>query len=122
MTRKGLAQSIACRAISSLALILAVGTGAAFAQPVTSQPSPERGQDLASRLCSSCHLISSEQKTAVADVPSFAEIANKPDQTEGAIMARIVIPKHPMPVIPITKPELEDLSAYIMSLREEPGD
>ena len=34
-------------------------------------------------------------------------------------MARIVIPKHPMPVIPLTKHELEDLAAYIMSLRSE---
>ena len=31
-------------------------------------------------------------------------------------MAFIVLPKHPMPQIPLTKSELADLSAYIMSL------
>ncbi|MEZ5875141.1 MAG: hypothetical protein R3D30_10050 [Hyphomicrobiales bacterium] len=30
----------------------------------------------------------------------------------GSIMAKIIIPKHPMPVIPITKPELKDLAAF----------
>ena len=31
-------------------------------------------------------------------------------------MAFIVLPKHPMAQIPLTKSELADLSAYIMSL------
>jgi cytochrome c1 len=44
------------------------------------------------------------------------------DQSEGSIMAKIVIPKHPMPVIPITKAELKDLAAYIMSLRDDGAD
>jgi cytochrome c1 len=34
-------------------------------------------------------------------------------------MAHILLPKHPMPVIPLTKSELADLAAYILSLREE---
>jgi hypothetical protein len=53
------------------------------------------------------------------DVPSFREIANKQGQTSGAIMAHIVLPKHPMPVISLTNPELADLAAYILSLREK---
>ncbi len=79
----------------------------------------ERGKALGERVCSNCHLVSDQQAKAVADVPSFREIANKPNLTEGEIMARIVIPKHPMPAIPLTKHELEDLAAYIMSLRSE---
>jgi len=74
------------------------------------------------RLCSNCHLVSSAQEQVVADVPSFHEIANMQEQTEGSIMAKIIIPKHPMPVIPITKPELKDLSAYIMTLRDPVGE
>ncbi len=38
-------------------------------------------------------------------------------QTEGSIMGKIIIPKHPMPVMPITKSELADLAAYIMSMK-----
>jgi len=78
----------------------------------------ERGQVLAKRLCANCHLVSGAQQHANVDVPSFREIANKSAQSEGAIMARIVLPSHPMPEIPITKQEITDLAAYIMSLRD----
>jgi mono/diheme cytochrome c family protein len=101
------------------ALTLAVlGVSASLAGPVTSAPDAAHGKALAQRLCSNCHLVTSEQTHANADVPSFREIANRQGQTEGAIMGNIVIPKHPMPVIPITKSELNDLAAYIMSLRD----
>ena len=78
------------------------------------------GKELAARLCSNCHLVgNAEQQQANADVPSFHEIANKEGQSAGAIMAHIMLPKHPMPTIPLTKSELADLSAYILSLRQE---
>jgi len=106
------------RIVFTFAMFLVAGAGTSVAGPVTSAPDPEHGQDLAQRLCSNCHLVSSTQEQAVADVPSFHEIANMEGQTEGSIMAKIIIPKHPMPVIPITKPELKDLAAYIMTLRD----
>jgi mono/diheme cytochrome c family protein len=105
------------RIVLMLASLSLFGAGASLAGP-TSAPDPEHGKELAQRLCSNCHLVDSSQAHAVADVPSFHEIANMQGQTEGAIMAKIVIPKHPMPVIPITKRELSDLSAYIMTLRD----
>ncbi|WP_141701301.1 c-type cytochrome [Methyloceanibacter methanicus] len=111
--------SLAASALLAFVLILGLGSAARTEGAVTSLPDPARGKALAERLCTNCHLVSDRQTKAVADVPSFAAIANKPDQTEGAVMARIVMPMHPMPVIPITKPELEDVSAYIMSLRGE---
>jgi hypothetical protein len=33
-------------------------------------------------------------------------------------MAHIVLPKHPMPTIPLTQSELADLAAYILTMRE----
>jgi mono/diheme cytochrome c family protein len=98
------------------------GAGASFAGPVTSAPDAPHGKQLAQRLCSNCHLVDSSQTNAMADVPSFQEIANRQGQTAGSIMARIIIPKHPMPVIPISKSELNDLAAYIMSLRDPASD
>lgn len=103
--------------IGFAALVLA-SAGMSHAGPVTSAPDPAHGKDLAQRLCSNCHLVSDTQEQVNVDVPSFGEIANMQGQTEGSVMAKIVIPKHPMPVIPITKAELNDLAAYVMSLRE----
>ena len=87
---------------------------------VTSEPDPVLGKSLAEKLCNNCHLVGSaqQQQPANADVPSFQEIANREDQTAGAIIARIMLPKHPMPQIPLTKAELADLAAYILSLRD----
>jgi hypothetical protein len=36
-------------------------------------------------------------------------------------MAAIMLPKHPMPAIPLTKNELDDLAAYILTLRMQEG-
>jgi mono/diheme cytochrome c family protein len=73
---------------------------------------------LAARLCSNCHLVGTiQQEHANVDVPSFNEIANKEGQTEGSIMASILLPEHPMPTIPLATSEIGDLTAYIMSLR-----
>jgi hypothetical protein len=97
--------------------VKAVGGSAA-----TGAPDPNHGRDLAARLCSNCHLVgTTEQQHANVDIPSFSEIANQEGQSAGAIMAAIMLPKHPMPTIPLTKSELADLAAYILSLRTEEG-
>jgi mono/diheme cytochrome c family protein len=87
---------------------------------VTSKPDPVAGKALAEKLCTNCHLVGSaqQQQPANADVPTFQEIANREEQSAGAIVARIILPKHPMPQIPLTKAELSDLAAYILTLRK----
>ncbi len=111
--------SVPAIALPVVVALLAVGLLAAG--PVTNKPDPLRGKQLAERLCVNCHLVGSErQQLASADVPSFREIANKPGQTVGGLFARIILPKHPMPQIPLENSELTDLAAYIMSLRDRP--
>jgi mono/diheme cytochrome c family protein len=100
-------------------LSLLVG-GLAFAATIPGQPDPVHGKVLAESLCSNCHLVGSSQEHVNADVPSFREIANVPGRTAGDIIGFIILPKHPMPEIPLTKTELADLAAYIISLRDQP--
>jgi mono/diheme cytochrome c family protein len=95
--------------------------GVALAATIPGQPDPEHGKTLAESLCSNCHLVGAgTQEHVNADVPSFHEIANMERQTTGDIIAHIILPKHPMPQIPLTKDELADLAAYIISLRDHP--
>ncbi len=105
--------------VLSLVGLVLLGAPPALAAPATTLPDPAYGQSLAERLCSNCHLVGIGQKRANVDVPSFAEIANQAGQTEGSIMGKIVLPKHPMPTIPLTASELADLAAYIMTLRDK---
>jgi mono/diheme cytochrome c family protein len=103
----------------SLVGLALLGGAPALAAPPTTLPDSAYGQSLAEKLCSNCHLVGTGQKQANVDVPSFAEIANQAGQTEGSIMAKIVLPKHPMPTIPLTMSELADLAAYTMTLRDK---
>jgi len=106
------------RTALTLGVALLLGGGLAFAGPVTNRPDPFHGKKLAQQLCSNCHLVDNQQQQANADVPSFNEIANREGQTAGAIMAHIMLPKHPMPTIPLTQSELADLAVYILSMRK----
>ena len=107
------------RMVFALCILGPAGAGLAIAGPATSEPDPVHGQDLAVRLCSNCHLVGTgPQEHANADVPSFKEIANKAEQTEGSITASILFPKHPMPAIPLTTSEVADLAAYILTLHD----
>lgn len=102
-----------------LGLAFPLGIAQASAAPATNAPDPEHGKKLAADLCSNCHLVGTgDQQQANADIPSFREIANKEGQSAGSIMAHIVLPKHPMPSIPLTQGEIADLAAYILTLRE----
>jgi len=95
---------------------LVASIGASQAQLASLQ----MGEELAEKLCSSCHIVGKEaaSDSVSADVPSFAEIANKPGQTAEIIAGRIVIPHPAMPDIQLTRLEIADLTAYILSLRD----
>jgi mono/diheme cytochrome c family protein len=117
--RRALSLDAAAPAFFAFILFSGEAFGGATA---TGVPDPNHGNNLATSLCSNCHLVDSVgQEQANVDIPSFAEIANKVDQSSGAIMAAIMLPKHPMPAIPLTKNELADLAAYILSLRADEG-
>lgn len=80
----------------------------------------EEGKQVATKLCMACHLIGEEsQAAAAADVPSFRGIANRPDQSIQKLTAWLIEPHTPMPNIHLTRKEIRDLAAYILSLRTE---
>jgi mono/diheme cytochrome c family protein len=84
------------------------------------KPDIENGARLAQTLCTSCHLTGATSDRAVhADVPSFAGIANRPNQTLDHLMNWLTEPHPPMPNLNLTRMEIRDLAGYIFSLRKE---
>lgn len=82
-------------------------------------PNSLEGKNIAEKLCSSCHIIGTSASGVVkADVPSFTSIANRPDQTAEQIVGRIVIPHKPMPDLQLTRLEIADVAAYILTLQK----
>ncbi|CCB64553.1 MULTISPECIES: hypothetical protein [unclassified Hyphomicrobium] len=83
-------------------------------------PDIENGNNLARKLCTSCHLIGEPANAPVpSDVPTFAGIANQPGQTLDHLATWLTRPHPPMPNLNLTRIEIRDLTGYIMSLRTE---
>lgn len=97
-----------------------VGSALSIAAPVTPKPDPEKGHALAERVCVACHVVSRQAATSTipADVPSFPEIANKRGQSMELLAGRIVIPHPPMPAIALSREEIVNVVAYIMTLKD----
>ncbi|SFV30085.1 Cytochrome c [Hyphomicrobium facile] len=83
------------------------------------KPDPENGRAVARALCTNCHMIGDQPNSAVnADVPSFVAIANIHDQSAERISNWLLNAHGPMPNVHLTRKELGDVAAYIMSLRQ----
>lgn len=82
-------------------------------------PDAKTGKQIAEKLCVGCHIVGpTAEGTVPADVPSFMRIANEPGQNAETIAGAIVIPHPPMPTIHLTREEIGDVAAYILTLKK----
>ena len=90
--------------------LLAMTTGAAVADVAT-------GGRIAQRWCSNCHVISNSQTSPVPQgPPTFITIA-KSGMSADQLRAFLSHPHGAMPDLALTRTEIDDLIAYIQSLR-----
>ncbi len=75
----------------------------------------QHGATIAKRWCAACHVVSPEQKSGSADVPSFADIARRRKSREA--LANFLADPHPkMPDMNLSRREIDDIVGYIRSL------
>jgi mono/diheme cytochrome c family protein len=87
-----------------------------LAQPGPSNP--QRGRELAARLCVTCHVIDRTPSGPVrADVPSFPAIAGRPASTAEYLAGKIIVPHPAMPGVALTADEIRDIVAHIVTLK-----
>jgi mono/diheme cytochrome c family protein len=99
------------RIVAIAAALLAAS--AARAQDIAS------GKHIAKTWCSSCHEIGSDERKSVSDaVPSFSSIAQMKSTTATSLAAFLSTPHANMPNFVLTRTEIRDVSAYILSLRK----
>lgn len=79
------------------------------------------GRDLALKWCAECHVVDKSQEKAASDaVPSFYAVADHPSTTETGLKAFLMSPhKKQMPNIMLTREQIDDVVAYILSLRSK---
>ena len=101
--------------ISRTGLVIAalLATSGVHAQDIAA------GNKLAHVWCSSCHLVDSQERTGGNGVaPSFASIAQMNSTTEMSLAAFMVSPHAGMPNYVLSRTEIVNVSAYILSLRK----
>jgi mono/diheme cytochrome c family protein len=81
--------------------------------------SAARGRDLAERTCAGCHAVTGMEARTIQGklVPSFSAIAGGPHGSAERLKAIISTPTYPMPAIPLSLAEINDLAAYIRSFQ-----
>jgi mono/diheme cytochrome c family protein len=79
-----------------------------------------RGRELAERACGGCHAINGGSGGVTIqgiNVPSFRAIAGRPNQTPQRLQSFIMTPHRPMPGMPLSLAEVDDIVAYLLTLR-----
>ncbi len=77
--------------------------------------SPDAGKALAGRWCGACHLV--QLRLTTIDPPTFTAIANDPAKTPDYIRKFLVSPHKDMPPIQLSPSQVEDIVAYLGTLR-----
>lgn len=102
----------AVAAVSGLALLLAA------LMPLAAHADAANGERLARQWCANCHVIggsAASGATVPQGPPSFHTIAEHLDP--GALRAFLSHPHKPMPDLSLTRAEIDDLIAYIETLK-----
>ena len=79
---------------------------------------PAAGRRMAAEWCANCHYIG-DGAVAGDAAPAFAEIANRPDATPEGWRLWLQDPHPPMPNLALSRMEIDNLIAYIGSLKTE---
>lgn len=97
------------RVILAAALVAATG---AHAHDIAN------GKAIAQVWCSNCHLVDPrDQRPARDATPTFPSIAQKKSTTAASLAAFLKARHGAMPDLSLSRDEIEDVSAYILSLR-----
>lgn len=94
--------------------MLLFGSGQVFAQ---NSGDPAAGRSIASTMCVQCHRISGSDNDPNRTPPDFAAVANMPSFTELAMRVFLQTPHGQMPRYQFSQTELDEIIAYLASLR-----
>ena len=80
------------------------------------------GHRLATSWCSGCHQVEPRAQATASDaIPSFRAVAAMPSTTSMSIRAFLSTAHAVMPNFELTNQQIDDVGAYILSLKGRPG-
>ncbi|CAN7374951.1 c-type cytochrome [Pararhizobium sp. LjRoot235] len=100
--------------------IVLVIAGTLVTVPTVQAQDIQQGRQLALDVCAACHaVLAGQAQSPRAEAPSFEVIAATPGMTAAALNAWLTAQDHPtMPNIVLSQANVQDVSAYILSLGE----
>lgn len=105
-----------------IALLLPVAMIIAFtAQQAAAQTEgdPDAGRKLAQTWCDNCHVVApSQQQGTSTGAPAFTAIAAMKSTTFMGLRAFLQTPHDRMPDLHLSRDEIDDVAAYIISLKK----
>ncbi|HVZ09465.1 c-type cytochrome [Rhodopila sp.] len=115
-TGNGTARRAGMRGWAVGAALLLAMPGAAGAQMAGDAAA---GQTIAQRWCVNCHVVGRDQTRGTSNgAPSFPAIARRTEMTPMALRAFLQTPHHRMPDLQLSREQIDDVTAYIQSLRQ----
>jgi mono/diheme cytochrome c family protein len=104
------------RHLGTALLVVILAAPAAWAQGDTTVTTA--GRDLSIAWCAECHLVAREQPNVPSDaVPSFFAVADRASTTEMSLRAFLMTPHGEMPNVMLSREEIDEIVAYILSLK-----
>ena len=101
------------RAMTTLAALALLVPAAVAAQDTGD---PAKGVMLARTWCAGCHVVEPGGR-GTDTAPPFMTIANDPKRSPDALRAWLTRPHPPMPNMNLTRAEIDDVVAYLRSLK-----
>lgn len=115
--RDGFRAAVVVVVLAFVALLLSALAGAGNAAEVGD---PRAGLAYAQRVCSECHgVLANQSQSPVAKATPFKVVANTPGMTGTAIAVWLRTPHPTMPNLIVANPDMENLVAYILDLRDK---
>jgi mono/diheme cytochrome c family protein len=93
------------------------GIGLTLAAASASAADPEAGRAFAVKACARCHVVGPGVGSGTDGAPTFETVANTKDQSETKLTAFLSRPHGRMPDFVLTRREIENVIAYIMTLK-----
>ncbi len=77
----------------------------------------KNGKHIAQMRCAACHIVVANQRKEIADSPPFEDIGRQ-NGFNAEMLAYLILAPHPRMNLTFTREEVEDVAAYIASLRK----
>jgi mono/diheme cytochrome c family protein len=99
-----------------------ISAGLGLAVPVQQTGDPAAGAAYAEKICAQCHSIKGAEPSPEPTAPPFKVVANTPGMTATALTVWLSTSHPTMPNIVLEPQELDNVIAFILTLKDKPGN